>query len=222
MPPKNTEPTQRRIVVLPLPLLAVWLVGECVWCAAREVARLASKRKRTSPAHKVVPAACAVAERLGRHHQDSDCRWIAEKLFEHLNAYRIEQGCRPVTWNLQLELSSLYQSTRMGELEEFAHVLSDGVVLPERLERFGYEYERYAENLFYVLAPGKGLGALAWMMHDGWVHSPGHQRNLVGDTAEVGIGVIRDTSGGYYATQNFGTPQPTSHFAPPTRRARHA
>lgn len=94
----------------------------------------------------------------------------------------------------------------MGELGEFEHVLSDGVELTDRIQRAGYRYRACGENLFWLLDPSKGTRALAWAMHDGWVHSPGHQANLVGNWTEVGIGVVPDGEDGFYATQNFGLP----------------
>ncbi len=110
-------------------------------------------------------------------------------------------------WNEQLEQSALYHAHRMVETDEFAHVLSDGVDLSDRVNRFGYKYRQCAENLAYWMNPLLSLEQLAVEIHEGWVDSPGHHANLIGDCQEVGIGVVRDGQT-YYAVQNFGTPLP--------------
>lgn len=191
--------TKRRVVVLPLPVWIGWWVVVGLY-RGFQLTRAAVSKYRA--AHQAAPAF-----QLAVQHQDRRCRQVAERLFEHLNAYRAENGLRPLRWNGRLESSSLYQSTRMSELSEFAHVLSDGVDLSERVTRFGYRYRSCGENLFWMLDRSKGVGGIAWTMHDGWVHSPGHQANLVGDWKEVGIGVVPDGEGGYYATQNFARPR---------------
>ncbi|QDV74550.1 CAP domain-containing protein [Botrimarina mediterranea] len=188
----------RRIVVLPLPVWRLWALAEAVRSVVMLLCRLVNVA--------LASRHDAQTSQVAAGHQDRRCRQVAEQVFEHLNAYRQAKGLRPLRWNARLEASSLYQSNRMSELGEFAHVLSDGVELNERVERFGYRYRSCGENLFWLLAPTKGMAELAWAMHDGWVHSPGHEANLVGDWVEVGVGVVPDGEGGYYATQNFGRP----------------
>lgn len=190
--------TERRVILLPAPVWALWLLG----LAARRVVTFLARHAARGWSHRQSSRSCQVASQ----HKDSQSRLVAERLFIHLNAYRTDEGLPTLRWSRRLEASSLYQSTRMSELGEFAHVLSDGVELTDRVRRFGYRYQSCGENLFWLLDRSKGVGALAWTMHDGWVHSPGHQANLVGDWVEVGIGVVPDGEGGYYATQNFGRP----------------
>lgn len=213
----NDSTTQRRICYLPLPVWFVCQAAQLVVGVSRWVADKVGSAWRRQPTRDAVAAV---------HHRDGASAQVAVKLFEHLNTYRDEEGLRPLLWNERLEVSSLYQSERMSELGEFAHELSDGVTLTDRIKRAGYGYAACGENLFWIHDPRKGVAALAWAMHDGWVHSPGHQKNLVGDWTEVGIGVVPDGEGGFYATQNFGTPRQSLRAfvpsSPPTRPARRA
>ena len=186
---------ERRVVLLPLPFWILYQVGLLLVWSYRLVRWKVFPRLRTSE------------HGLAAHHHNDRCSAIAILLFRHLNIYREQHGLRPLYWNERLEMSSLYQSQRMNETGEFAHELSDGVTLADRIERVRYPYLSCGENLYWIHDVRKDITALAWAMHDGWVHSPGHQKNLVGDWTEVGIGVLPDGEGGFYATQNFGKPR---------------
>lgn len=184
-------------IVLPLP---IWLVVWVVWLLVR-VGRFLWRH--VGSGEKLAAEAAAAGQ--PRHQDDAKCARLAKRLFGHLNHYRSQRGLPPMTWNHRLEQSSLYHAHRMVELGEFNHELSDGVPMSDRIKRFGYRYQLCAENLAWVVLPGQSEGEHAWSIHDGWVHSPGHHANLVGDCQEVGIGVVRDGDR-YYAVQNFGTP----------------
>lgn len=198
MSPKDLPSSKLRIVVLPLPLWPVWVLGHLAFRACRVVTRHVRDRRISTEPQSVD---------IANQHADGTCQQVAQQIYHNLNEFRKDQGLRRVAWNPRLEASSLYQSTRMAELGEFDHVLSDGVVLGDRVSRFGYAYRSCAENLFWV-SDGRGLARdVARTMHTGWVRSPGHRENMVGDFREVGVGVVRDGEGGLFATQNFGSPR---------------
>jgi len=192
---KSTKKKQRthRLIILPLPL---WLLYGAYRLVAGLVRRILAKRATSF---------AGTLPHRTTHQQDKDCARLAWLLFAKLNHYRLSRGLPQVVWNEELEQSSLYHGQRMAEMGEFAHELSDGVDLSERVKRFGYVYSMCAENLAYVESPHLSIEQLAHEMHDGWVHSPGHHANLVGDCEEVGIGVVK-SGYRYYSVQNFGTP----------------
>jgi len=193
MKPIAKQEPHHRIVILPLPL---WLLYAAYQLIAGFVRRTLIKRRARFAGR--LPNATT-------HQHDKQCARMAWLLFAKLNYYRLSQGLPQMTWNEQLEQSALFHADRMVETGEFAHELSDGVDLAERVKRFGYTYCTCAENLAYFEHPLLSVEELAHQMHDGWVHSPGHHANLVGDCTEVGIGVVR-CGVRWYAVQNFGTP----------------
>ena len=49
-----------------------------------------------------------------------------------------------------------------------------------------------------------GSAQVAVVAVDGWIHSPGHCKNLLSDQYYCGIGVYKNKRGEYYLTQLFG------------------
>ena len=52
------------------------------------------------------------------------------------------------------------------------------------------------------VAMNYGVGDVAKVAVDGWIKSPGHRRNLLGDFDDCGIGVF-ERHGKFYLTQLF-------------------
>lgn len=70
----------------------------------------------------------------------------------------------------------------------------------ERVQRFPFHYLQGAgENV----AMSWNLGDPAKVAVDGWVKSPGHRKNLLGNFRYMGIGVYQNQEGRYYLTQMF-------------------
>lgn len=202
-------------IVLPLPVWLLLGVVTVLWRGARWLYRQAATCTNREV---VLPA----LPRATTHQSDPDCARMAWLLYSHLNRYRLEQGLPQMVWNERLEQSALFHARRMIDTGEFEHVLSDGVDLGDRVWRVGYRYSLCAENLALFENPLLSLEELTFRIHDGWVHSPGHEANLSGPTEEVGIGVLK-RGYRYWAVQNFGTPQPLTMFPlPAIHRPRRA
>lgn len=196
--PESTESPQ--VTILPLVLWVLYL-GYCLF----RVMTGWLLRWIVTPKRQNLPRQTA-------HQKEPNSARMAWLLYAKLNHYRLTQGLPQMIWNEQLEASALFHGQRMADTREFSHTLSDGVELDVRVKRAGYRYYQCAENLAYVEYPQYSIEQLAHKIHDGWVHSPGHHANLVGDCEEVGIGVIR-TGNRWYAVQNFGTPQSAGAFS---------
>ena len=69
-----------------------------------------------------------------------------------------------------------------------------------------------AENVAYNYKTAK-------IVVDGWIHSPGHRKNIVGRYNLTGIGIVRDKAGKLYYTQLFVHTQQHAHT---NERALHA
>jgi uncharacterized protein YkwD len=55
------------------------------------------------------------------------------------------------------------------------------------------------ENLAFM----KGYPDPVSVAVKGWINSPGHQKNMVGDYNLTGIGIAKNNAGEYYFTQLF-------------------
>mmetsp|Transcript_156029 Transcript_156029/g.500379 ORF Transcript_156029/g.500379 Transcript_156029/m.500379 type:complete len:131 (-) Transcript_156029:92-484(-) len=68
-----------------------------------------------------------------------------------------------------------------------------------RVAAYPVPYRLAAENL----ALNKGVAEVAQAAVDGWIKSPGHEKNLSGTFDLCGIGAARSPDGTFYLTQLF-------------------
>lgn len=79
-----------------------------------------------------------------------------------------------------------------------SHQYPGELPMAERAGRVGAKFSLIAENV--------AMGPDAASIHDGWMHSPGHRRNILNpELTSVGISTIRGT-GGLFAVQDFSRP----------------
>jgi uncharacterized protein YkwD len=125
------------------------------------------------------------------------------KMLQLVNAVR-RKGCRcgdtfynpapPITWNTQLETAAYYHTADMAKNKFFSHYAPDGSRGGNRLERAGYRWKVYGENI------GQGYKTEKEML-DGWLASPTHCRNIMNQTfSEMGVARV-----GTLWTQEFGS-----------------
>jgi len=130
---------------------------------------------------------------------------VAAAMLELVNAARAEpRACGDVAFppagplRLDPRLSAAAQahSEDMRRTGTLTHVGSDGSTVAERVERYGYDWSRLAENV-------------AWGYEDvgdvlaGWLESPSHCRNVMDARySELGVGLA-----GTYWTQVFAAPR---------------
>ncbi len=99
-----------------------------------------------------------------------------------------------LTWNDQLEQAALAHSADMFSKKYFSHVSPDGSRAGDRIEKTGYHWLTYGENI------GMGFKNEKEVI-DGWLKSSGHCKNLMNkDYKEMGIART-----GNYWVQNFGS-----------------
>lgn len=99
-----------------------------------------------------------------------------------------------LAWNTQLEAAALQHSTDMNKRNYFSHIGSDGTNGGMRIDRSGYKWTAYAENIAAGYPTEQAVV-------EGWVQSPGHCKNLM-DKAYKEMGVAR---AGNYWTLDFGS-----------------
>jgi len=126
----------------------------------------------------------------------SDLQEIERAIHEQVNEYRQSQGLSPLTLNSVISEQSKIHSENMVESKVLSHRGFDG-----RVEAIGQTipYQSAAENV----ATNLGFDDPATRAVEGWIDSPGHQENMVGDFDLTGVGVAVTPGGQYYFTQMF-------------------
>ena len=107
------------------------------------------------------------------------------------NAVRADHGLSPLVEDSALRRAALQHSRAMVEQRFFDHVAPDGSDLADRLVAAGYDRRTgtgvAAENLAY----GEEVEATPAAVVDGWMHSPGHRKNILRpELREIGIGIV--------------------------------
>ena len=123
-------------------------------------------------------------------------------LLKLVNAAR-KKGCQcgdtyynpapALTWNEQLEAAARLHSADMYSKKYFSHTSPDGKKAGDRIEKAGYHWMMYGENI------GMGYKNEKEVV-EGWLKSPGHCKNIMNkDYKEMGVAKV-----GNYWTQTFG------------------
>jgi len=121
---------------------------------------------------------------------------ITRRALDLTNAYRESKGVPPLRWNNQLaKIGEDHARTIATGLANFSH---DGFA--GRVHQYPFSYSKAAENLSMC----RGHADIALCAVEGWIESPGHERNLRDAELDVcGIGAAIDPVGRYYMTQLF-------------------
>ena len=117
------------------------------------------------------------------------------QLFESVNRERAANLLPALEWDEALAKAATLHARRMAFYNVMEHQLSGEPDLEARLTEAGARFGAIAENI--------GLGATPQIIHDGWMHSPGHKGNILSPKmTAIGIAVVR-TNVGMFAVQDF-------------------
>ncbi|HLL69647.1 MAG TPA: CAP domain-containing protein [Micromonosporaceae bacterium] len=117
-----------------------------------------------------------------------------------VNAARAEVGCGPLAMDARLTAAARGHSADMANRNFFAHETPDKVGMAARVTKAGYQWSAVAENI------AMGQSDAAAVMK-GWMNSPGHRTNILNCRyRHIGIGMVANSAGRRYWTQNFATP----------------
>ena len=124
-------------------------------------------------------------------------------MFRLVNEVR-QKGCQcgdtyyspapPLLWDDRLEEAAQKHSDDMLKNNYFSHIEADGSNGGVRIERAGYKWTAYGENV------GMGYKTEKEVV-EGWLKSPGHCKNIMSKQYKE-MGVAR---AGNYWTQDFGS-----------------
>ncbi|WP_405112765.1 CAP domain-containing protein [Micromonospora sp. NBC_01405] len=123
----------------------------------------------------------------------------ARQVVDLVNAERAKAGCGAVKINSKLTAAAQAHSQDQADHRKMSHDGSDGSKVDKRLDRVGYAWRAYGENVAWnQQTPAAVMKA--------WMNSSGHRANILNCSfTEIGVGVA--TSNGPYWTQDFGTPR---------------
>ncbi|KAK2959305.1 putative Alkaline phosphatase [Blattamonas nauphoetae] len=135
-------------------------------------------------ASKEIPGVMSWSSRIGR------------EILKLTNDYRATKGLSALQWNQPIHDVSLLHSHEMATKRKgFDHR-----GFSNRVDSLPFKARSSAENLFMSTVEHN----FAQDAVNGWIRSPGHQKNLVGSFTLCGIGVEKDPSSGkIFATQIF-------------------
>ena len=116
----------------------------------------------------------------------SGSRLDPEKARDLINAYRKENGLKPLKLNTALTEAAKNHSRDLAKWDRISHFGSDGSNPWDRVKRAGYNAKLAAENV------GTGQVSIDEVMK-GWQTSPGHNKNLLlSDASDMGIALVQD------------------------------
>lgn len=116
-------------------------------------------------------------------------------LLDDANRERAAAGLRPLKWNDALATAALEHAHVMVHENLLTHQFTGELPLEQRAARAGAKFSVIAENI--------AIGPSAEGIHDGWMHSPGHRKNILNpQVTATGIAAIRGPDG-LYAVEDF-------------------
>ena len=126
-----------------------------------------------------------------------DVSRLKKSVFAQINQYRKYQNLPALEWDNTIAQQAAIHAQQMASGEAtFSH---DG--FKERVEVISQKitYRSAAENL----ANNFGYSNPGEQAVEGWINSPGHHKNMIGDYNLTGIGIAQNSEGMYYFNQIF-------------------
>jgi uncharacterized protein YkwD len=117
-----------------------------------------------------------------------------------VNDERSKAGCGAVSIDAKLTTAAQRHSEDQAEHDNMSHTGSDGSTVGDRLDRAGYSWSTYGENVAMGYTTPEAV-------MQGWMNSDGHRRNILNcDVTQMGLASAKkgDT---LYWTQVFGAPR---------------
>ena len=107
----------------------------------------------------------------------------AEQLLAMANQSRAREGAPPLVWDAALAAAARKHCQRMVAEGPISHRYGGEPELSERASMDGAHFSLIEENI--------AVGSYAAEIHEGWMNSPGHRRNLLNPEVDrVGISVM--------------------------------
>jgi len=109
----------------------------------------------------------------------------AQELFRLTNEARAQQGLDPLEWDERLAQIAAAHAEQMASHNQLSHQFPGEPTVRQRVISTGMRSNTSGENV--------GFAATVDGIHDGWMNSPGHRRNILDARFNaIGIGVVRN------------------------------
>lgn len=119
------------------------------------------------------------------------------KAFDLVNEYRASKGKPALVWSSEIANVARGHSENMSDGSvAFGH---DGFATRGETLQATVGWTSIGENV----AVNNGFDDPATVAVNGWIGSPGHEANMVGNYTKTGMGVAISSDGSYYFTQIF-------------------
>ncbi|WP_287524353.1 CAP domain-containing protein [Okeania sp. SIO2C2] len=126
-----------------------------------------------------------------------DVNGLEKSVFAQINQYRKSRNLPPLQWDNTIAQQSRIHAQQMASGQTtFSH---DGFQQRVKVISQKIPYKSAAENL----ANNFGYNNPGEQAVQGWIGSPGHHKNMVGDYNLSGIGIALNSEGTYYFNQIF-------------------
>lgn len=110
-----------------------------------------------------------------------------------LNAERAAAGLPPVTGNAKVTAAAQAHANDQAAMSTMSHTGSDGSNAGTRLERQGFSWTAWGENVAAGFTSAPSVVAA-------WMNSPGHRATILGNYQYMGVAVARAANGTMYWT----------------------
>jgi uncharacterized protein YkwD len=119
-------------------------------------------------------------------------------LLDSANREREAAGIQPLKWDDALAVAARQHAQTMASQNLLLHQCLNEPPVDQRAAQAGAKFSMIAENI--------AVGPNPETIHNEWMHSPGHRKNILNpDVTAVGIAATRG-SGGLFAVQDFSRP----------------
>jgi hypothetical protein len=118
-----------------------------------------------------------------------------EQIMAQANQTRAQDGAGRLEWDPALAAAALYHCRRMAAEGPIAHQYGGEADLADRAGQAGAHFDLIEENV--------AVGPSAAVIHDEWMHSPGHRANLLNpEVNRIGVAVV-ESRGVLYAVADY-------------------
>ncbi|QQS41817.1 MAG: CAP domain-containing protein [Acidobacteriota bacterium] len=126
---------------------------------------------------------------------------LEKRVFDLINAKRIEAGAAPLSWSGKVAKVARNHSREMALYDYFSHTDVEGNLVDRRATNAGIKkWTSIGENIAYL----RGYDDPALNAVERWMLSPSHRENLLDPRwKESGIGLAITSDGTYFFTQVF-------------------
>lgn len=141
--------------------------------------------------------------------ETGDLDRLRERALALVNEARGGEGMAELAPGENLDEAALAHAEDMARRDYYAHVSPEGETVAERfIDAGGDQWELVAENIARCTGcPVPPDVARVEELHEGWMNSPGHRANILGEgLSRFGFGIMTDGEGALYAVQTFAGP----------------